>query len=107
MPLLAPVTNSENLDSPDALKQEFKDRATMGHWASKQVEKNELLAYQVEWNAQSLDGLTGLRTARRDAGERLWLTEMKAQIRRVVAQREALFLGIGIGIVLMLIFNRI
>ena len=107
MPLLTPVPNSENLDSPGVLKQEFKDRETMGHWASKKVEKDELHAYQAEFNARSLDGLTGLRAARRNAGERLWLTETKAHIRRVAVQREALFLGIGIGILLMVIFEKI
>ncbi|MCJ1470919.1 hypothetical protein MMC07_009567 [Pseudocyphellaria aurata] len=57
----------------------LKDRETMGHWASVKIEKNQLHAYQKEWNANSLNGLTGLRVARRDAGERLWVTESTAQ----------------------------
>lgn len=79
----------------------------MGHWASKQMEKNELHAYQAEWNAKSLDGLPGLRVARRDAKERLWLTGTKAHVQRVVAQREALLLGIGIGMILMLVVEAV
>lgn len=72
----------------------------MGHWASNKVEKNELHAYQREWNAKSLDGLNGLRAARRDLGERLWLADRKASLMRVLAQREALMAGILIGVLL-------
>lgn len=83
---------------------ELRDRETMGHWASKKVEKNELHAYQAEWNASSLDGLTGLRVARRDAGERLWVTGSRVYLTRIVKQREALCWGIGIGILMMWVF---
>ena len=75
----------------------------MGHWASVKIEKNQLHAYQRDWNANSLDGLTGLRVARRDAGERLWVTETTAHVRRVAAQKEALVIGIGIGCLLTLV----
>lgn len=102
MPLLSPVSQPENLDSANVLKQELRDRETMGHWASKKVEKNELHAYQAQWNADSLDGLTGMRAARRNAGERLWLTDTKAHVRRVTHQKEALLLGVCIGIMVML-----
>ena len=85
------------------VKPVLEDRETLGHWASVKIEKNQLHAYQKEWNANSLDGLTGLRVARRDAGERLWATETKAHLRRIAAQKEALLVGIGVGVLLMLV----
>ena len=91
----------KNVDSHEEQQLVLKDRETLDHWASSKVEKNQLQAYQAVWNASSLDGLTGLRSARRDVGERLWLTDLKAHVRRLAAQREALLFGIGIGVVLV------
>lgn len=101
----APISDDGNPASCsfDDSRPVLKDRETMGHWASVKIEKNQLHAYQKEWNANSLDGLTGLRVARRDAGERLWVTESTAHVRRIAAQKEALLVGIGIGLLLILV----
>ncbi|PSS22101.1 hypothetical protein M430DRAFT_99469 [Amorphotheca resinae ATCC 22711] len=80
----------------------FEDRDTLGHWASNKVEKNELMSYQMEWNSHSLDGLNGMRSARRESGERLWFGDMKARAKRILAQREALLVGIIMGFLLAL-----
>ncbi|OJI96628.1 hypothetical protein ASPVEDRAFT_48778 [Aspergillus versicolor CBS 583.65] len=50
-------------------KPDFKDRETLGNWASKRVEAGDIRAYQGEWNSRSLDGLPGLRTALQDKGQ--------------------------------------
>lgn len=104
VPLLssAPINDGNPASSFD-VKPVLKDRETMDHWASVKIEKNQLHAYQKEWNASSLDGLTGLRVARRDAGERLWVIEVTAHVRRISAQKEALLVGIGIGLLLVLV----
>ena len=81
----------------------FEDRETMGHWASNKVEKNELLPYQQKWNSHSLDGLNGLRSARRSSGESLWLGDIRARVERVLAQRESLTVGIVVGVLLVLL----
>lgn len=78
----------------------FKDRKTLSDWVGKVELKNELQRYQAEWNSSSLDGLPGMRAAVRDAGERYWVLEMRAHIRRVGQQRGALLVGIFIGMVL-------
>lgn len=57
----------------------------------------------MQWNAKSLDGLHGLKSARKDLGQRLWLEDRKASFLRVLAQSEALTLGIVIGVLLALI----
>lgn len=78
------------------------DRDTMGHWAHRKVETNTLLDYQAENNSCSLDGCPGMRSAMLDHGERVWLTLLKARVRRVGTQREAILVGIFLGIALLL-----
>jgi hypothetical protein len=78
----------------------FQDRETLVNWASKQVEKNKMQEYRKEWNANSLDGLPGLRSARRARGEILWLTDLQTWLRRIMGQKEA----VAVGFVLALFF---
>jgi hypothetical protein len=81
----------------------FEDRETLGHWASKRTESNTLHAYHKEWNYDSLDGLTGLKVARQDRGEILWLTDLQAWFRKIMSQREALVFGFVLALVLSII----
>lgn len=71
----------------------FEDRDTMGHWAKFKIDRNELFQYQQNNNYNSLDGLTGLKSARRDRGERLWLTDIQAWTRKVWGQKDAMLVG--------------
>ena len=98
-----PVPTGPEEKHAEVLKPILKDRETMGHWASKQVDADELRPYQRMNNAASLDGLTGLRTARKDKGEILLLTEAKATYRRVTGHREALLWGMVLGMVTTLL----
>ena len=87
----------------------FADRDTLSSWANKMTLKNELRAYQMKNNARSLDGLTGLRTARRDCGQCLWLEDCKVRVGRMLSQWDAILVGLllGIGFVYVLrLFGR-
>ncbi|KAG9234288.1 pyridoxamine phosphate oxidase [Amylocarpus encephaloides] len=81
----------------------FEDRETLGHWASVKVERNEIAAYQVMNNACSLDGLPGLKSARRDGGEVLAVGDVMAGGRRVWGQKGALGVGLAIGMAVVLL----
>ena len=81
----------------------LQDRATLGHWASKQCQRNALRSYQAQNNAASLDGLTGLRTARKDNREILLVADARATYRRVTGNSEALLWGVALGMVTMLV----
>ncbi|OJD22523.1 hypothetical protein ACJ73_06131 [Blastomyces percursus] len=59
----------------------LQDRETMGHWASNKIAKNELHAYQVKMNSDSLDGLPGLRAAMREAAAGNLLRTMWVDVR--------------------------
>ena len=74
----------------------------MGHWAHRKIETNTLLDYQAENNASSLDGCPGMRSAMRDHGDRVWLALLKARMRRIRTQWDAVLVGIILGTVLLL-----
>lgn len=77
----------------------FEDRDTLNVWASKMVDKGEMEAYQAIWNVDSLDGLTGLKLARRAKGERfLWLGDLGAWSRKVMGMKDAVGFGMVIGL---------
>ncbi|CAG8950166.1 hypothetical protein HYFRA_00008403 [Hymenoscyphus fraxineus] len=88
---------SPSIEHQDEEKAAFLDREILGHWASKQIEKNELGAYQIKNNLSSLDGLPGLKTARREAGQNLLFVDFVAFCKRVLAQREGLMVGLLMG----------
>jgi hypothetical protein len=97
------ISSNISCDVGKASEMAFEDRETIGHWGANKVEKNELLPYQEKNNAYSLDGLTGLRTARRGIGESLWLGDTKARMRRILAPRESVVTGVFLGIMLVLL----
>ena len=93
----------QNAETNEEVEPVLLDRDTLGHWARKKIESNQLLDYQAEMNTDSLDGCPGMRAAMRDHGDMVWLTLAKARIRRILAQTEALTVGIALGMVLLLV----
>ena len=79
MPYLALKEDPENADKQIPY---LEDRHTLGHWADKQVAANTINEYRSRMNARSLDGLPGLKVARKDAGERVWLGDMVASLKK-------------------------
>ena len=84
----------------------FRNRNTLAIWGTKVVESGDMKGYQMQWNCNSLDGLTGLKAARRASGERvLWWGDFRAWVRRVGGMGDAVGvgflggLGVGLGLV--------
>ncbi|KAL8380907.1 hypothetical protein RB595_005276 [Gaeumannomyces hyphopodioides] len=90
----------------------FEDRPTLdASWAKKDKDGSadgEWVQYQRAKNAYSLDGLPGLKAARRGGGGGgglagtalgLWLVRLRV---RVAAQREGFAVGLGLGLALAL-----
>jgi hypothetical protein len=71
-------------DPEDKKKQipYLEDRQTLGHWGKKQVTNGVMNDYRAKMNSRSLDGLPGLRVARKDIGESLWVRDVEAQVRK-------------------------
>lgn len=103
VPLLTTAPVLKDADSGDDTRPVMLDRDTLGQWARKQVEKDSLRAYQAEKNACSLDGCPGLRSAMREKGEWVVWELLKARVKRVGGQREAVVVGAVIGGVMVLV----
>lgn len=63
----------------EADKPVLVDRPTMDKWSAFQIRKKTLDSFRTEYNARSIDGLPGLRSARIAAGERIWLADLWTQ----------------------------
>jgi hypothetical protein len=86
---------------------DWKSRDTMDTWARKMLEKQELMDYQKRSNHQSLDGLPGMLSARRALDQNLAIEDTKAWFRKVSRQQDAIFLGVGLGILFMIVLGLV
>ncbi|MCJ1486410.1 hypothetical protein MMC06_006587 [Schaereria dolodes] len=107
VPYLTSTQTAKHDDTSQGIKPELRDRDTMERWAVKKDERNELQQYQAEWNSSSLDGLPGLRVARRDMKENVWIMDAKAKVRRISMQRDALTAGMIMGILMVLFLQSL
>ncbi|KAK1999760.1 pyridoxamine phosphate oxidase [Colletotrichum falcatum] len=72
----------------------FEERPTLDLFWKKRADNNTVNTYHVENNRTSIDGLPGLRAARRGAGETLWVTDARARLARAARQTDGLLLGL-------------
>lgn len=96
--------------SPDGELSElavFEARPTLDTWAKKKADTAELQAYQDINNSRSIDGLPGLRVARRNLGESVWVGDTKAHISRIFAEKEAVAAGFLLAFILYFIWTGI
>ncbi|KAL7812546.1 hypothetical protein V8C26DRAFT_203563 [Trichoderma gracile] len=85
----------------------FEQRPNLDSYSAKQAQNNKTLGYQVTNNCSSLDGLPGLRAARREAGQRLWVGDLKARVRRIASEGEAVAVGFFLAIALYFVLSWI
>ncbi|PKS09215.1 hypothetical protein jhhlp_003829 [Lomentospora prolificans] len=98
-----PLIRKELLPPGENELYAFTERPTLELWASKQVEKADdaILEYQAANNAKSLDGLPGLKSARRDAGEKLLIVkDVEARVRRLWHERMSVLFGFLLAVLL-------
>ncbi|KAF4846928.1 Pyridoxamine 5'-phosphate oxidase family protein ustO [Colletotrichum siamense] len=76
----------------------FEERPTLDNYWKKRADNNTVHKYQLETNATSIDGLPGLKTARRDAGEVLWLTDARSSAARALRETHGILLGIFLAL---------
>lgn len=72
----------------------FQDRSTLDVKWKKRAVDGTVEEYQAQNNAESIDGLPGMRSARRAAGQVLFLTDLGARARRAVAEVDGIALGV-------------
>jgi len=98
---------SPPVDKNSAATPYFEERKTITDWTTKQVAKNGIEDYQAQNNFRSLDGLPGLKAARRKRGERMWVGDIQAWTRRVFRTKDVLLIGIVIGAIISILVQRI
>lgn len=78
----------------------FCNRPTLDKWARHKADANEIREYQTANNAKSMDGLPGLRLARRDAGEWIRLGDIRTRAYSIfMHEKAALFTGAILAII--------
>ncbi|KAH6608074.1 pyridoxamine phosphate oxidase family [Trichoderma cornu-damae] len=82
----------------------FEQRPTLDNYAATQSLNNKTLGFQIDNNCSSLDGLPGLRTARREAGQKLWVDDLNARVRRIASEGEAVAVGFLLAVALYFVF---
>jgi hypothetical protein len=80
----------------------FEERPTLADRGAWREKKNQVLSYHIEKNMRSLDGLPGLRQARRVAGRTLWLDDVQTRFKKILAEPEAVLCGFALAILLYL-----
>jgi hypothetical protein len=88
-------------------EEAFEDRKTLGHFGEVKVAKNEMGKYQLRNNLRSLDRLPGLKSARRDSGQVMFVEDGKTFIRRMMGQREAIGSGVLLGVLAVVFVNAV
>ncbi|KAI1372241.1 pyridoxamine phosphate oxidase [Hypoxylon crocopeplum] len=108
--MLSDAAADATYDDDDVEKQNkdigiagFEDRPTLQFFNNKREREGSVQIYQAEVNTHSLDGLPGLRSARRQIGERMVLGDAKARLRLLLAQREGIALGFLLAVNLYLV----
>ncbi|KAF2652855.1 hypothetical protein K491DRAFT_28003 [Lophiostoma macrostomum CBS 122681] len=94
-----PSTSKHANDSEPG--QSTFNRATMEFWATKMTQNNALLRYQKDSNFRSLDGVPGLRSARRARGQWILWNDLKAWLTRIGHQWVPLLMGVLMTIMVM------
>ncbi|KAI9761228.1 MAG: Double-strand break repair protein mre11a [Chaenotheca gracillima] len=79
----------------------YTDRPTLANYGRKLVAKSGVRKYQAKCNSRSLDGLMGLKAARRQRGEWVLLGDCVSAVKRAI-QRQAF--GFVIGVLMGLLF---
>jgi hypothetical protein len=81
----------------------FEERYTLEKWLQNKVNKKALEDYQVKLNSRSLDGLPGLRVARKMGGEWVVGHELRAHLQKLFWHPEAILLGIVFSFLILMV----
>ncbi|KAK1980612.1 pyridoxamine phosphate oxidase [Colletotrichum cereale] len=76
----------------------FEERPILDFYWRQRVDNNTVNAYQAEKNRASIDGLPGLRAARRDAGETLWAADARARLASAARETDGVLLGVLLAV---------
>jgi len=91
---------------PMMFDEDWDDRATLGNWSKKTIRANKITDYRKQWNSFSLDGIPGMKMARRDKGHWILLDRMRANVRlMLIGQWQAVLLGALMAFAMMFVLR--
>lgn len=104
--------DDDNIDEVEKQRRDigvagFEERSTLQSRNNKREREGTAHDYQVEMNTCSIDGLPGLRAARRGAGQRLWIGDAGAYLRKIGAQTHGMAAGFLAAVLLWLILSQL
>lgn len=109
VPLLEPpqsreaeLHNDSSEPMPTTAARHFKQRDSLRHWAEKMEGGDRILRYRTQKNSKSLDGLPGIRAARRGGESSLWLQDTGAVLNGTFHETRGMVVGLLTGILIML-----
>jgi hypothetical protein len=82
----------------------FEQRPNLDQANRTIADRHKMEQYHQTKNLHSLDGLPGLKTARRGLGESLWAGDAKARLQRIWAEKEAVAAGVFLTVLLYCIW---
>lgn len=82
-------------------------RETLEAWATKKIERREMMDFQKLNNARSLDGLPGLKSARMSQDQNIAVEDTKTWLRKISKQWDAIAAGVGLGFIIMIVLSLI
>lgn len=85
----------------------FETRPTLDQWAGSKVEASKMFEYQKQNNVCSIDGLPGLKTARKDIGQWLLLADSRASFGRIMKEKGAIAFGFIMGVLVLVLFRTL
>ena len=91
---------------PDGARA-FAERDTLDRYSDQQERKGTMASYQAEHNARSLDGLPGLRAARKDMGETLLWGDMRSRVGRLWEEKISVCIGFLLAVLVYLVGRRL
>lgn len=108
-----PIIKRRFWDEEDGGSRElavFEDRDTLNQFAAKREEAGTVLEYQIEKNSESLDGLPGMKAARRSHPDARWgflPAHVRACVDRVASQYEGMAVGFLAAIILWVLMTAV
>lgn len=84
----------------------FEERDTLDRYNEKKEERGKLPEYRAEHNTRSLDGLPGLRVARRQNGEVLLWGDVRSRLARVWHEKLSVCVGFLLAVLVYVVGAR-
>lgn len=86
---------------------QFRDRLSLNKWADGMQKQGKLKNYHTKNNRTSMDGLPGLKIARKSSGQWMWLEDIRTLLLRAASESAGILLGLFLGTTIFLTMHKL